>query len=164
MAKRKPTKQNAWLKHFLNEGCSTTFLNATESAKRAGYLASSDESFRSIGYQNFTKLADKINTWLDEHGLSESALKIKLVSLLNARETKFFAHEGRVVDEREVEAIEVQRRTLDLAFKLKGSYAPEKHDHSGEVALPVKIDFSDLTQEERDAIRAILSRRAASAG
>ena len=29
-----------------------------------------------------------------------------------------------------MEAIETQRRSLDMAFKVKGTYAPEKREHS----------------------------------
>lgn len=134
------SKLNLWLKHYLDEACSTTFLNKTESAKRAGYKASSEESFRQIGCQNFTKLNDKISKWLDENGLSENALKIKLVSLLDAKETRFFSWEGQVTDQREVEAIETQRRTLDMAMKAKGMYAPEKHEHTGKDGGPIKTE------------------------
>ena len=129
-SKIKPNKSAVWLFHFLNESCSTTFLNKTESAKRAKYNATSEDSFRAIGCQNFTKLSDKITEWLDEHGLSENALKAKLLSLIEAKETKFFQKDGKVTDTREVEALEVQRRTLDMALKLKGLYAPEKYEHT----------------------------------
>ncbi len=133
----KPNKLAFWLKHFTNESCSTTFLNKTESARCAGYKAKSEESLRQIGCQNFTKLNDKIAKWLDEQGLSENALKTKLLALTEAKETKFFStpvkdENGKAVDilvkEIEVEALEIQRRTLDMALKVKGLYAPERHE------------------------------------
>ena len=139
MAKR-VSKLNVWLKHFLNEGCSTTFLNKTESARRAGYncrASNIEECFRNIGAQNYIKLTDKISTWLDDNGLSENTLKLKLLSLMEAKETKFFQHEGVVTDEREVAAIETQRKTLDMALKVKGMNAPTKHELTGKDGKPL---------------------------
>jgi len=141
----KLSKLNLWLSHFLNSNNSSTFLNRVESAKRAGYNCSTDESFRSVGTQNFTKCTDKINQWLEDNGLSENALKLKLLSLLEAKETKFFQHEGIVSDQREVDAIETQRRTLDMAMKLKGLYAPTKFEHA---LVDVSMDFGNDGEEE----------------
>ena len=138
--KLRPNKLALWLKHYLNESCSTTFLNKTESARKAGYncrTKNKEDCFRSIGGENFGKLSDKIEIWLDSNSLSENALKIKLLSLMNAQETKFFAHEGRVTDEREIPAIETQRKTLDMALKVKGMNAPEKHEVTGKDGKPI---------------------------
>jgi len=139
----KVSKINLWFAHFTNSACSTTFLNRKESARAAGYKTKNDESLRVIGHQNFTKLTDKIEKWLDETGLSENALKIKMLSLLEAKETKFFQKDGEIVTQVEVEAIEVQRKTLDMALKVKGLYAPEKHE--------VKHGFEDLSDDDLDA-------------
>ncbi len=158
-AKIRPNKLALWLKHYLNEACSTTFLNKTESAKKAGYNATED-SLRQIGCQNFTKLNDKIEIWLDEQGLSENALKAKLLSLVEAKETKFFSspvknENGIVTDifvkEIEIEAIEIQRRSLDMAMKVKGLYAPERH----EVTVKPLITYKDTAKpqiEDNDGI------------
>ena len=85
------TKLNAWFKHFTNENCKATFLKKTESAKRAGYDCKKEDYYRHIGCENFHKLADKITQWFDEVGLSENALRKKLLSLMEAKETKFFS-------------------------------------------------------------------------
>jgi hypothetical protein len=159
----KISKRDLWLKYYLDESNPSTFLNKTESARAAGYKASSNDSFRQIGCQNFTLLTEKITKWLDEVGLSEAALKQKLLYLLDARETKFQTLKGLIDDEDlapgiktlakskqsksspdgkffydeaesligiEVENLELQRRTLDMALKVRGSYAAEKHDHT----------------------------------
>jgi phage terminase small subunit len=115
----------------------TTFLNKTESARRAGYKCKTEDCLRHLGCRNFTKVSDKINQWFDEVGLSENTLKIKLLSLLNAKKTKYFQHEGIVTDQREVEAIETQRRTLNMALKIRGMYVPEKYDHSGNLTIEI---------------------------
>ena len=106
-------------------------MNACESSIEAGYKAKNRQTHMVIGSQNFRKLNDKINQWLDEEGFSEVALKIKILSLMNAKETKFFAHEGMISDRVEVEAIETQRKTLDMAIKVKDMYAPTKHQVTG---------------------------------
>lgn len=142
------SKLNLWFKHFTNESCRDTFLNRKESARHAGYKTNNEDSLRQIGCQNFTKLTDQIEKWLDEAGLSENALKIKLLSLMDAKETKFFQKDGEVTDQREVEALETQRRALDMALKIKGAYAPEKHEHSGNVGLKI-----DIKQELADRIK-----------
>jgi hypothetical protein len=95
----KVSKLNLWLKYFLDESCSTTFLNKKESARKANYNCTTEDSLRNVGHQNFIKLADKIEKWLDEHGLSENSLKIKLISLLNAKETKFLKVKGAIKQE-----------------------------------------------------------------
>lgn len=148
-AKERVSKLNAWLRAYLDESCSTTFLNKTESARRAGYKCKTEDCLRHLGCRNFIKVSDGINQWFDAAGLSENALKIKLLSLLNAKETKFFSapikdKNGVVTDifvkEVDVEAIEIQRKTLDMAIKVRGMYAAEKYDHTGTIQLaPAKI-------------------------
>lgn len=137
---------NRWLLHYLDETCSTTFLNASESAKKAGYKAKSDDAFRAIGSSNFTKVADKINSWLDTNGLSEAKLKLKLLQLIDAKETKFFAHEGKITDSVEVDAIETQRRTLDMAMKVRGMYAKDNAQKKAEV----KVSQENKTEKSED--------------
>ena len=151
---KRVSKLNAWFRAFIDETCSTTFLNRTESAKAAKYKCNSEDSFRVVGSQNFIKLTDKIEKWLDEVGLSDNALKLKLLSLMEAKEIKFFSHEGVVTDEREVEAIETQRKTLDMALKVKGMNAPTKHELTGKNGKKITIEHSlDATwQELLDAV------------
>jgi len=159
------SKLNVWLKHYLNEGCKTTFLNKIESAKAAKYKCTTQDSYRSVGYQNFIKCADKIKVWLDEHGLSENALKIKMLSLMEAKEKKFFSTPmkdktgcttGILIEDVEVEAIETQRKTLDMALKVKGMNAPEKHIHGFDTKT-LNIILSALPEEYAAKVKAQLS-------
>jgi len=57
---------------------------------------------------------------MEEKGLSDNFLAEKVYSLINAKKVEYFQKDGIVTDEREVEALETQRKTLELATKLKG--------------------------------------------
>ena len=150
----RPNKLNLWLKAFIDETNPATFMNQTGAAKAAGYRCTTDESFRAIGYQNFTKLHNRIELWLDEMGLSDARLMLKLIELLEAKETKYFQKDGVVTDQRDVEALEVQRRTLDMIFRMKGMYAPERHEHTGKGGGPIKA-VAEMTDAELLEIAAL---------
>ena len=182
------SKINIWFKHFTNETCSTTFLNRTESARRAGYKANSEESLRVIGCQNLTKVTDKIEKWLNEAGLSDNALKLKLLGLLETEETKLTTIKGKIEEEDlpsncqilttskqkklnasgkeyteinnvvaiNMQAIETQRKTLDMAMKIKGMYAPEKYEHTGKDGGPIQTINSDMDPKKAAQIYAQL--------
>ena len=57
---------------------------------------------------------------MEKAGISDDFLAEKIKSLLNAREVKHFAKDGIVTDTRIVDALETQRKTTELATKLKG--------------------------------------------
>jgi hypothetical protein len=57
---------------------------------------------------------------MEKAGLSDDFLAAKVHYLINAKKTEYFQKDGIVTDEREVEALETQRKTLELATKLKG--------------------------------------------
>lgn len=160
-------KQKLWFHCYTDETNSLTFLNGTQSALVA-YNTDSDNSARQIGHENLRKLAPHIDSWMEEYGFSERALKRKVKQLMSAKETKFHKLKGavsqdelepgqRVVctsgrvhwDEDEngeetmkygegdtliaidVENKELQRRTTDMAIKMKGLYAADKLELSG---------------------------------
>ena len=65
---RKPTPLGLiWLTHFLSED-GWSFLNATMSARRAGYKARNAHSFQQIGFKNKERYQDKIAEWLHSKG------------------------------------------------------------------------------------------------
>jgi hypothetical protein len=49
-----------------------------------------------------------------------------LVISLNAKETRFFAKDGLVMETREVEALDVQLRALDAWAKMYGAFREDK--------------------------------------
>ena len=127
---KKICKLDLWFSHYINSDCPETFLNKQASAEAAGYKASSYINFAAIGCQNYKKLQDRISKWIDEIGLSENALKKKLLNLIEAKETKFFQKDGKITEKVEVEALETQRRTLDMAMKVKGLYEKDNLQRS----------------------------------
>ena len=57
---------------------------------------------------------------MEQEGLTDNFLAAKVHTLVNAKKTLYFQKDGIVTDERIVEALETQRKTLELAAKLKG--------------------------------------------
>lgn len=99
-------------------------------AHQAAY-GSSYEVARSNGYLVFNRLKPIIDQWLEEEGLSEQALKKKLIDMINATETKFFPYmkkkkdgeeysEEQIITEKVVNDNHTQGEMLKLAFKAKG--------------------------------------------
>ena len=71
-------------------------------------------------------------------GLKDEALLIKLEEGLEAQETKFFAHEGEVQDERTTTDYPTRRGYLELALRLKGRMK-EQRELSGPNGGPIPI-------------------------
>ena len=136
-------KQDLWIRYYLDSDNALTFMDKVESVFAAGYDYERDDAgirrARIVGCKLFKKFIPEIEKWLDEEGLSEARLKAKLSELLEARETKFFAHQGVVVDTRDVVDHGVQLKALDMAFKVKGSYAPQKVAVDGNLSVPSDI-------------------------
>ncbi len=96
-------------------------------------------------------VAQAMRDALELQGLTDDLLAAKAKSLLNAKETKFFQCEGRVTDEREVDAHGIQLQTLTLIGKWKGlDRQAIDLNHSGYISD--KQSLSDKTDEELDAI------------
>lgn len=151
----KINKSLLWLKHFLDNSNKSTFLHRTNSAILAGYGKGS--SAQTMGERNYKKYANEIGKWIDDNGLSENALKQKLLSLLDAHETKFFADKGVIVSQVDVEALGIQQRALDMAFKVKGVYAPDKTELTGKNGgkIEVEHDISAELGEVQDWLKSI---------
>lgn len=115
----KISKRDEWFKYYIDRN-GPGFLNATKSAKLAGYKANSENAFACIGHQNYRKLQNRFQKWVDKEGLTESYLKALLFEGLHCMETKFFSYEGKITEIREVIPWGERRRFLELAMRLKG--------------------------------------------
>lgn len=118
--------------------------NLTQSALAAGY---SGKCPGQSGWQARENIRQKMPELLDQHGLTDEALIEKhLKPLLNATETKFFQHKGRIRSKREVIAWGPRKEGLDMAFKLKGSYSAKPE---GDVNVGVKVVVLDIGRPDR---------------
>lgn len=159
------TLRKLWLKHYLNSN-SPGFMNASESARQAGYRCGNPGSASKIGTANKYFWAARIEKWLDDEGLSETAIKQKLFELLNKKQTLFQKVKGKVKakdlpeyckvvtagesgeDEETLLAIdiehpELQRRVVDMLMKMRGMYAAEQ----------ITLNIDDLEKKLRAADR-----------
>jgi hypothetical protein len=72
---------------------------------------------------------------LESRGITLDYLAKKLKRELNAKTTKFFQHEGRVIEERNcIDWTTRQKARMD-AHRLRGDYPAEKHDLQGSVVI-----------------------------
>lgn len=108
-------RQVAFAEHLLESD------TITEAARKAGY---SDKNLAQSGHQALKAIRLKMPELMDSLGLTEKSLIEKhLVPLLSAKTTKFFQHERRVTQKREVADNDARLKALDMAFKLRGTYA-----------------------------------------
>ncbi|MHC4302390.1 MAG: hypothetical protein ACYS7Y_34460 [Planctomycetota bacterium] len=166
--------QSLFLRAFLDAGNIETFMRPYCAAVAAGVRQDH------AGYL-MQALEPRIQWFLHEIGLSESALKSKVVELMNARETKVVPMKGFVeewetqpntkilarstqkdkdgVEQHttimglDMEAKELQRRALDMALKLRELYPAERREITGKGGGPIehRDDLSLLTDTERAA-------------
>ena len=117
--KRKLTPQQVLLIRNIVKG-----MTLGEAAVNAGY---SENNPGQSGWQALQQIKDKMPAILDRHGLTDDALIEKyLRPALEAQETEFAKFEGKITDRVDVIAWEPRLKALDMAFSLKGSYAPKE--------------------------------------
>lgn len=128
-----------------------------QAALDAGY---SEKNPDQSAYQAVKALGERCREVMDRLGLTDEHLIQKhLVPLLEARETKFFAFRRtvrekvrgkskrkktivkivQVIEEREVEALGTRSIALDMAFKLRGDYAPKQLEIDPDSPVPIKV-------------------------
>ena len=69
--------------------------------------------------QTLAKFNIKLPQLMDNCGLSDERLVMKMAKLLDAKTVKHFAHEGVVIDSKRMDDNATQRSTLELALKVK---------------------------------------------
>lgn len=70
---------------------------------------------------------------LDSEGITLPKLAKSLKEELEAKETKFFAHQGKIIEKEDVTTWEVRQRARIDAHKLRGDYPAEEHRITGEM-------------------------------
>jgi len=137
-----------------------SFMPQTECYKQAGYEPNSPGAASNGARRLRKRLQPYIDEWLDEEKLDDTSLKMKIVGLMEAKETKLIKLKGAVSeatvekvygvrtvgyaigDEGEVEtlvaldveALAIQVKALDIGIKFRGKYPPQKIEAVGEAA------------------------------
>ena len=94
--------------------------------------ASEREALKSAGYSDTSIITGKAGILknpvmqrtfaqcLEAAGVTDDVLSEKIRGLINAKEVKHFAYQGKVEDTRKVDALGIQAQAVELACKLKG--------------------------------------------
>lgn len=141
-------KQYKWCLAF-TDPTSKGWSSAAEAAKLAGYEKS---CWYSAGIENWKKFRPALEEWLDFTDVERLAVKSKLFALMDAKEMKFFASNGLVIDEREVDALSIQLKAATEAGKLIGAYAPDKVEQTVELH-----DAADRLRRAEERLNGLIS-------
>lgn len=93
------------------------------------------------------RIGPMLERWLDEVGLSDRALKTKLVQLLDAKEKRFFPYtkgDEQVITEVEVEALPIQAKMLELSMKAKGMLSEKSSREIRQIDELIAIELAKL--------------------
>ena len=110
-----------------------------QAARDAGYSENKPENAGQSGYQAIKQLGDRVRNVMDEAGFTlEHLIDKDLRLVLEAKETKFFPFRTggktpgerivQVIDRIEVVNLSTKATGLDIAFRLRGDYAPKQID------------------------------------
>jgi hypothetical protein len=117
-----------------------TAHSVAEAGRKAGF-ANRQEAHKALD-----SIREKMPDVLERHGLTADFAADKCRQLMNAKETRFFAKDGMVWETREVEALDVQLRALDIWAKMYGAFREDK------VQVDVNHSYHFDLREVPDAI------------
>ena len=128
-------------------------LPVTSSIAEAGTVAGySDRTAASRALKSISERAPEV---LERLGLTiEHVVDKCLRPLLEAKETKFFASNGIVLDSKEVAALDIRIRAIEVWARLMGAYTAQKVQLSGNLSL----DLNHVSDDELDRTIADLAR------
>lgn len=141
MSKKLTKKQSGFVKTYIQTGIATI-------AAKKNYNVTTENSAAAVGSEVLSnpKVQAAIENYADS--LPDTLLREKHLALLNRREVKrTFDHqtgEWIDIDTGQVDSFAVSKG-LDMAYKLKGSYAPEK-SQSLHVNVDAKLANSEVEQ------------------
>ncbi len=87
---------------------------------------------------------------LDKQDITCDDLAKKLRAELDSKETKFFAHQGQVIEQEDVINWATRQKARMDAHKLRGDYPIEKMEHSGTIIFQSNVPEPDPLPEEGD--------------
>src|SRR6267378_3312620 len=118
--KKKRKRRELTLKQAKLVKALPTSASISEAGRKAGY------AHRQDAHRAFESIREKMPDVLERHGLTADFAADKCLQLMNAKETRFFAKDGMVMETREVEALDVQLRALDAWAKMYGAFREDK--------------------------------------
>jgi len=117
--------------------------SVAEAGEKAGYYD------RKTAHRALKSVSERAPEVLERLGLTIEHVADKcLRPLLEARETKFFANAGIVLDTREVEALDIRIRAIEVWARLMGAYASQKVQLSGDLSL----DLNHVSDDDLDRL------------
>lgn len=87
---------------------------------------------------------------LEDAGITLKVLTDKLQDELDATETKFFAYQGKVMDQEDVIVWEIRQRARQDAHKLRGDYPAEQIKGKFDISWSLDVEGDkgfDLSEE-----------------
>jgi hypothetical protein len=115
--------------------------SVAEAGEKAGY------AYRQDAHRALKTIAERTPEVLERLGLTIEYVADKcLRPLLAAEETKFFASDGIVMTEKQVAALDVRLRAIEVWAKLAGAYTAQKVQLSGDLTL----DLNHASDDELD--------------
>ena len=134
MARKLTKKQKGFIKDYIATG------NGTKAALK-NYDTTDPDVAAVISVENLgkPKIQEAIKSIAE--CIPDSLLVEKHLELLNVPKIVRTVHKGEIVQEEESTDVQAIKAGLDMAYKIKGTYAPEKHAHTVE-------DNRELTDED----------------
>jgi hypothetical protein len=143
------TEQKLTLKQKRLVEALPTSKTIAEAGETAGY------AYRQDAHRALKSISERAPEVLERLGLTIEHVADKcLRPLLDAKETKFFASNGIVLDTREVDALDTRIRAIEVWARLMGAYTAQKVQLSGDLTL----DLNHVSDDELDrTISALLA-------
>lgn len=144
-------RQRAFVLAYFANGC-----NATRAYHAAGYEVKNDDIAAAAANRllNSTKVSTVVYAILKAHRLTPDYADLKHAEALEATETKYFAHEGQVVDSRECVAWGPRLQAVDMLHKIHRRYGKNGNGNgNGDTHVHFTTIISDGTTTEELATR-----------
>ncbi len=123
--------------------------SSAEAARAAGYSESVARK-ADVRITGNAAVQEAFKQLLDRAGITDEKLARRLAEGIDAKETKFFAHEGRVISTRTVIDYGTRHRYLELVLKLKG-HLINKHEVTAQLSIAeiLASSFGGSTEESK---------------
>ncbi len=128
-------KRFKWQRFYLDPD-SPGYLNATESAKLAGYNCKMQNGYAVIGSNLRKVFSRSIDRYTRDVLLNPQTIINKFKQLSEAKKTIFFQRDGDVTDQREVPALDIQLKANIEMAKIEGTlYAQDNVSRAPDIKI-----------------------------